>query len=84
MMKCAWLLMGVAVGLAAPSAAAADPRDSVDRGQRLDTDALRDDAGTNRLQVPSHPLVIAPPQQPPPGAKAGKKKKSSASGAGTR
>jgi hypothetical protein len=84
MMKCAWVLMGVAVGLAAPSAAAADPRDSVDRSQRLDTDALRDDVGINRLQVPSHPLVIAPPQQPSPSAKAGKKKKSSASGTGTR
>ncbi|MEY9137854.1 hypothetical protein ACVIWV_005894 [Bradyrhizobium diazoefficiens] len=84
MMKYAWVLMGVAVGLAAPSAAVADPRDSVDRSQRLDTDALRDDAATHRLQVPSHPLVIAPPQQPSPSAKAGKKRKSSASGAGTR
>ena len=80
MMKCAWVLMGVAVGLAAPSAAAADPRDSVDRSQRLDTDALRDDVGINRLQVPSHPLVIAPPQQAAPNAKKGKKNRSNTSG----
>jgi hypothetical protein len=79
MMRCAWVLMGVFVGLTAASAAAADPRDSVDRSQRLDTDALRDDVGTNRLRVPSHPLVIAPPQQPAPYAKGGKKKSSASS-----
>lgn len=79
MMRSAWVLVGVIVGLTAASTVAADPRDSVDRGQRLDTDALRDDAGTNRLRMPSHPLVIAPPQQAAPSAKGGKKKRSSAS-----
>jgi hypothetical protein len=74
MMTRAWVLMGVIAGLTAASNVAADPRDSVDRSQSLDTDALRDDAGTNRLRVPSHPLVIAPPQQPAPNAKGGKKK----------
>jgi len=79
MMRCAWVLMGVIVGLTAASAAAADPRDSADRSQRLDTDALRDDVGTNRLRVPSHPLVIAPPQLSAPYAKEGKKKSSASS-----
>lgn len=80
MIRRAWVLMGAIVGLTAATAAAADPRDSVDRSQRLDSDALRDDAATNRLRVPYHPLVIAPPQQPAPNAKAGKTRKSSASG----
>ncbi|UPK25357.1 hypothetical protein [Bradyrhizobium sp. 195] len=74
------MLFGVIVGLTAASAAAADPRDSVDRSQRLDTDALRDDVGTQRLRGPSHPLMIAPPQQAVPNAKKGKKNKSSTSG----
>jgi hypothetical protein len=73
-----FVLMGAAIGIMAASAAAADPRDSVDRGQRLDTDALRDDVSTNRLQVPSHPLVIAPSPQPAP-PKSGKKKPSASS-----
>jgi hypothetical protein len=75
MTRHALLLMIVAFGVTASSSAVADPRDSVDRGDRMDTNALRDDAGTNRLKVPSHPLIIAPPQQPiatPKGAK-GKK-----------
>jgi len=80
MLRRAWVLFGVIVGLSAASAAAADPRDSADRSQRLDTDALRDDAGTQRLRVPSHPLVIAPPQQAAPNAKKGKKNKSNTSG----
>jgi len=79
MMKRAWATMSVIVGLTAASAVAADPRDSVDRGQRLDTDALRDDAGQNRLQPPYHPLVIAPPQQPAPNAKRARKKSSASS-----
>jgi hypothetical protein len=70
-----FVLIGAVIGIAAATAAAADPRDSVDRGQRLDTDALRDDVSTNRLQIPSHPLVIAPVPQPAPTAAKGSKKK---------
>ena len=84
MMRRALVLMVVVTGMALGSAAAADPRDSVDRGDRLDTDALRDDVGTNRLKVPSHPLVIAPPQQSVTTSKGTKSKKSSASGSGSR
>ena len=74
MMRRVFVLIGAAIGIAAASAAAADPRDSVDRGQRLDTDALRDDVSTNRLRVPYHPLVIAPAPQPAPAVKGGKKR----------
>jgi hypothetical protein len=84
MIRSALVLMVVVIGLTTASAAVADPRDSVDRGDRLDTDALRDDVRTNRLKVPSHPLVIAPPQQPATTSKGAKSKKSSASGASTR
>jgi hypothetical protein len=84
MIRHAIVLMVVVIGMATASAAIADPRDSVDRGDRLDTDALRDDVGTNRLKVPSHPLVIAPPQQPTTTSKGTKSKKSSASGDGNR
>ncbi|MHC2626169.1 hypothetical protein ACVIW2_008201 [Bradyrhizobium huanghuaihaiense] len=64
----------IVAGSLAASMALADPRDAVDRGQRLDTDALRDDAAIHRLQQPSHPLDIAPPR-PAPAAKAVRKKK---------
>lgn len=73
------VLSGLVFGTIAPTVAVAEPRDSVERSQRLDTDALRDDIRTNRLRVPSHPLVIAPEPQPAPISK-GKKKKRSASG----
>jgi hypothetical protein len=76
----ALVLMVVVIGMAMASGAAADPRDSVDRGDRLDTDALRDDVSTNRLKVPSHPLVIAP--TPEPANVTGKKKSSSKAGSG--
>lgn len=76
------MLMGAVIAMATASPAVAAPRDSVDRGSRMDTDALRDDVRTNRLQVPSHPLVIAPTPQPAPVVK--KKKKSSASGGSNR
>jgi hypothetical protein len=69
------VLSGMILGMIAPTVAVADPRDGVERSQRLDTDALRDDIRTNRLRVPSHPLVIAPQPQPTPISK-GKKKKS--------
>jgi hypothetical protein len=39
------------------SAVTAEPRDSVERSQRMDTDAIRDDVRTNRLQIPAHPLA---------------------------
>ena len=84
MMRRTLALMVVAIGIVMASAAAADPRDSVDRGDRLDTDALRDDVSTNRLKVPSHPLVIAPPGQAVTTSKGTKSKKSSASGSGSR
>ena len=84
MMRRTLTLMVVVVGVAMASAAAADPRDSVDRGDRLDTDAIRDDVSTNRLKVPSHPLVIAPPGQAVTTSKGTKSKKSSASGSGSR
>jgi hypothetical protein len=85
MMKRALAMMAVviAIAIAMASAAAADPRDSVDRGDRLDTDALRGDVSTNRLKAPSHPLVIAPPQQPVTTPKGTKSRKSSASGSGS-
>lgn len=84
MMRRALVPMVIVVGMAMGSSASADPRDSVDRGDRLDTDALRDDVGTNRLKVPSHPLVIAPPQQPVTTSKRTKSKRSSASGSSSR
>jgi hypothetical protein len=62
----------------AASVVMADPRDAVDRSHRLDTDALRDDAATRRLEQPSHPLAIAPAPAAPP-AKATRKKKSDTS-----
>ncbi|MBB4377168.1 MULTISPECIES: hypothetical protein [unclassified Bradyrhizobium] len=77
------LLIGIVVGIAAASVAAADPRDAVDRSQRLDTDALRDDAATNRLTPPSHPLQIAPPPAAPK-ARTERRRKSGANGGGSR
>lgn len=65
-----------AVFLCAASAATAQ-RDSVERGTRMDTDALRDDVRQNRLQIPSHPLNIEPPPQPAPKSKGKAKYKKS-------
>jgi len=58
------------------SPASAQGRDSVERGTRMDTDALRDDVRTNRLQIPQHPIAVEQPLQPAPdsGAKAKPKK----------
>ena len=60
----------------AASAVSAQGRDSVERGTRMDTDALRDDVRTNRLQVPRNPLAAEQPLQPAPdpGAKPKPKK----------
>lgn len=82
--SCLSLLIGLLVGTVAASDAAADPRDAVDRSQRLDTDALRDDAATNRLTQPSHPLQIAPPAPTAPKAKKEGKRKSGAAGSSIR
>jgi hypothetical protein len=49
--------------------ASAQGRDSVERGTRMDTDALRDDVRTNRLQIPRHPLAAEQPPQPSPSPK---------------
>jgi len=53
----------------AASVASAQGRDSVERGTRLDTDALRDDVRTNRLQIPRHPITAEQPPQPSPSSK---------------
>jgi hypothetical protein len=54
------------------SAATAEPRGSVERGQRMDTEAIRDDVRTNRLQIPAHPVAAEqPPQRAPTSATAG-------------
>jgi hypothetical protein len=50
--------------LCAASAVSADPRDSVDRGDRLDRDAIRDDVRVDRLKIPEHPIAAEQPQQP--------------------
>jgi hypothetical protein len=80
MMRRALLLTVFALGVSTASSAAAEPRDSVDRGNRLDTNAIRDDVGTNRLKVPSHPLIIVPPQQPAPTSKGSKSRKPTTAG----
>jgi hypothetical protein len=76
-----FVLIGVLIGISAASAVAAAPRDAVERSQALDTDALRDDVRTNRLQTPYHPLDIAPPQQP---SSISKKKNKPAPSSGSR
>ncbi|MET4801356.1 hypothetical protein [Bradyrhizobium sp. LB11.1] len=79
-----FVLLGTVFGMMAATAAVADPRDSVERSQRMDTDALRDDVRQNRLRVPSHPLVIAPAPAPQPVPIYKRKKKSSASSGSNR
>jgi hypothetical protein len=59
------------------ASAASAQRDSVERGTRMDTNALRDDVRTNRLQVPSHPLGAEQPAQPAPSSKGKAKLKKS-------
>jgi hypothetical protein len=77
-MKRLVLLVGAAIGLCAASAVTAEPRDSVDRGTRMDTDAIRDDVRTNRLQIPEHPITAGQPPQPAPISKGKTKSKKSA------
>jgi len=61
--------------LCAASTVTAEPRDSVERGTRMDTDAIRDDVRTNRLQIPEHPIAAEQPQQPAPSSKGKTKSK---------
>jgi hypothetical protein len=56
---------GATVFLYAASAVTTESRDSVERGQSMATDAIRDDVRTNRLQTPEHPLTAE--QSPPRG-----------------
>ena len=65
------------VFLCAASTVTAEPRDSVERSQRMDTDAIRDDVRTNRLQIPEHPLVPAQQPQAAPNSKSNAKSKRS-------
>jgi hypothetical protein len=82
-MKRVIAVAGVAiVFLCAASVAGAEPRDSVERSQRLDTDAIRDDVRINRLQVPEHPISAVQPRQPTLSSK-GKVKSRKAGGGGT-
>jgi hypothetical protein len=77
-MKALSVVIGAMVLLCVASHVRAEPRDSVDRGTRLDTDALRDDVRINRLKVPQHPLTAEQPpvQQAPAAAPKAKPKKS--------
>lgn len=66
-MKRLVVVTGVALALlSALSSAGADPRDSVDRGDRLDRDAIRNDVRIDRLKVPRHPLDFKQPAQAAP------------------
>ncbi|KZD25416.1 hypothetical protein [Tardiphaga robiniae] len=58
-------------------AANAEPRDSVERGDRMDRDALRDDIRVDRLKIPQHPIVVEEPQQPVYNTKSKQKSKRS-------
>jgi hypothetical protein len=78
--------LGVVIGamalLCVASHVRAEPRDSVDRGDRLDRDAIRNDVRTDRLKVPQHPLSAESPplQQAPAAAPKAKSKKSKKDG----
>lgn len=78
-MKTLTVVIGAIVLLCVASPVKADPRDSVDRGDRLDRDAIRDDVRIDRLKVPVHPLSAEQPpvqQEPasPPKARSKPKK----------
>jgi hypothetical protein len=66
---------GAAIVFSCMASAASAQRDSVERGTRMDTDALRDDVRTNRLQIPTHPLAAEQPAQPAPSSKGKAKSK---------
>lgn len=63
-MKILGVMMGAMILLCLASPVRAEPRDSVDRGSRLDTDAIRDDVRIDRLKVPTHPLTAEQPPVP--------------------
>jgi hypothetical protein len=77
-MKTLGVVLGTMALLCVAFHVRAEPRDSVDRGSRLDTDALRDDVRTDRLKVPQHPLSAEQPsaQQVPAATPKAKPKKS--------
>jgi len=77
-MKTLSVVIGAVALLCLASPVTADPRDSVDRGDRLDRDAIRDDVRINRLKVPRHPLTAEQPQvqQEPTATSKAKQKKS--------
>jgi hypothetical protein len=76
-MKTLSVMIGAMALLCLASPVRAEPRDSVDRGDRLDRDAIRDDVRINRLTVPRHPLAAEQPmvQQEPVAAPKAKPKK---------
>lgn len=79
-MKTLGIVMGAMVLLCLTAPAGAEPRDSVDRGDRMDRDAIRDDVRIDRLKVPAHPLSAEQPptqQQPVSTPKAKPKSKKS-------
>jgi hypothetical protein len=57
-----------AVLLCAACVVTTQAHDSVERGQKMDADAIRDDVSTHRLQIPTDPLIA---QQAPPPASPG-------------
>jgi hypothetical protein len=81
-MKTLGVVMGAMALLCVASQLEAEPRDSVDRGSRLDTDALRDDVRIDRLKVPQHPLSAEQPpaQQAPAATPKAKSKRSNTDG----
>ena len=82
-MKRVIVAAGVAmVFLYAASVVGAEPRDPVERSQRMDTDAIRDDVRTNRLQIPEHPISVVQPTQPAQPTLSSKRKAKSKKGAG--
>jgi hypothetical protein len=85
-MKRVIAVAGVAmVFLCAASVVGAEPRDPVERSQRMDTDAIRDDVRINRLRIPEHPISAVQPTQPtqPTFSSKGKAKSKKGDGGGT-